>query len=200
MVVLSLFTLLMARMRNLNKHEGQEFIRQLKLLPEQVQQVLDQAPKIHAIAKEYAQYDNFFFLGRNYMYPTSLEGALKLKEISYINANGYPAGEMKHGPIALIGEQCPTVALAANKLTFDKLLSNLMEVKARKGKVLVIAETDAEGLESIADAIIRIPNVIDELATIPTTIATQLLAYYIAKERGADIDHPRNLAKSVTVE
>ena len=134
------------------------------------------------------------------MYPTSLEGALKLKEISYINANGYPAGEMKHGPIALINENCPTVALCANKLTFDKLLSNLMEIKARNGRVLAIAEQSATGLEGIANDIIRIPDTIDELASIPTTIVTQLLAYYIARERGADIDQPRNLAKSVTVE
>lgn len=200
MIVLSLFSLLMARMRNMSKQDGQEFIKHLKLLPEQVQSVLDQSQKIHAIAKEYAHYDNFFFLGRNYMYPTSLEGALKLKEISYINANGYPAGEMKHGPIALINENCPTVALCANKLTLDKLLSNLMEIKARKGKVIAIAEEGVKGLDGVADATIRIPNVVDELASIPTTVATQLLAYYIANERGAEIDQPRNLAKSVTVE
>jgi glutamine---fructose-6-phosphate transaminase (isomerizing) len=200
MVVLSLFTLLMARMRNMSKHEGQEFIKQIKLLPEQLQQVLDHSPQIQAIAKEYAHYENFFFLGRNYMFPTSLEGALKLKEISYINANGYPAGEMKHGPIALINENCPTVALCANKLTLDKMKSNLMEVKARNGKIIAIAEEGVEGISSIADALILIPSVIDELASIPTSVATQLLAYYIAKERGADIDHPRNLAKSVTVE
>lgn len=200
MIVLSLFTLLMARMRNMSKHEGQDFIKHLKLLPEQIQQVLDHSPKIQAIAKEFAHHENFFFLGRNYMFPTSLEGALKLKEISYINANGYPAGEMKHGPIALINENCPTVALCANKMTLDKMMSNLMEIKARKGKIIAIVEEGVQGLDGIADALIRIPNVIDELAAIPTTVATQLLAYYIAKERGADIDHPRNLAKSVTVE
>lgn len=134
------------------------------------------------------------------MYPTSLEGALKLKEISYINANGYPAGEMKHGPIALINEECPTVALCANQMTYDKLLSNLMEVKARAGKIIAIAEENEAGLNDIADDIIRVPSTIDELSAIPTTVATQLLAYYIAKELGADIDQPRNLAKSVTVE
>lgn len=200
LIVLSLFTLMMARMRHMGKAEGQEFLQALKNLPEQVQQVLDKGKAIEALAKKYANYDNFFFLGRHYMYPTSLEGALKLKEISYINANGYPAGEMKHGPIALINDQCPTVALCANKLTFEKLLSNLMEVKARKGKILAIAEENEKGLDSIADDVIRVPNTIDEVASIPTTVVTQLLAYYIAKERGADIDHPRNLAKSVTVE
>src|SRR5262249_33624499 len=196
----ALFALLMARMRNMSKAEGQDFLRAIKQLPDQVQQVLDGSKRIEEIAKKYAHYDNFFFLGRNYMYPTSLEGALKLKEISYINANGYPAGEMKHGPIALINENCPTVALCSNKLTFEKLISNLMEVKARNGRILAIAEESAGGLEGIADDIIRIPDTIDELASVPTTVVTQLLAYYIARERGADIDQPRNLAKSVTVE
>lgn len=200
LVVLSLFTLLMARMRHMSKQDGQSFLHALKKLPNQVQEVLNRASHIEKIAKAYASYDNFFFLGRHYMYPTCLEGALKLKEISYINANGYPAGEMKHGPIALINEECPTIAFCANKATFQKLLSNLMEVKARSGKIIAIAEENEKGLEGIADEIIRIPTIIDELAAIPSTVAAQLLAYYIAKERGADIDQPRNLAKSVTVE
>ncbi len=199
-VILSLFTLLMARMRHMGKAEGQEFLQLLLKLPEQVQAVLDQAEVITKVAHKYAPYDNFFFIGRRYMFPTCLEGALKLKEISYINANGYPAGEIKHGPIALINENCPTVALCANRVTYDKLLSNLMEIKARNGKILAIAaEKDAE-LEKIADDVIYIPSSSDELAVIPTTVALQLLAYHIAKVRGADIDHPRNLAKSVTVE
>jgi len=200
MVVLSLFSLLMARMRNMSKSEGQDFLSALKKLPDQVQQVLDDSKKIEAIAKKYAGYDNFFFVGRNYMFPTSLEGALKLKEISYINANGYPAGELKHGPIALINENCPTVALCANKLTFDKLKSNLMEIKARNGRIIAIANESSQGLDKIADELITVPDTIDELASVLSTIVTQLLAYYIAKERGEDIDHPRNLAKSVTVE
>jgi glucosamine--fructose-6-phosphate aminotransferase (isomerizing) len=200
MTVLALFALLMARMRNMSKQDGQDFLIALKKLPEQVQQVLNGAKQIEEIAKKYANKENFFFIGRNYMFPTSLEGALKLKEISYINANGYPAGELKHGPIALINEDCPTVALCANKLTFDKLKSNLTEIKARNGKIIAIAEESCTGLENIVDDLIKIPNTIDELASIPTTVVTQLLAYYIAKERGADIDHPRNLAKSVTVE
>lgn len=200
MTVLALFSLLMARMRNMSKLEGQDFLKSLKLLPDQVQQVLDDSQKIEAIAKKYAHYDSFFFIGRNYMFPTSLEGALKLKEISYINANGYPAGELKHGPIALINENCPTVALCTNKLTFEKLKSNLMEIKARNGKIIAIVGAHTPGLENIADEIIVVPETIDELASIPSTIVTQLLAYYIAKERGEDIDQPRNLAKSVTVE
>jgi len=199
-VILSLFTLLMARMRHMSKPDGQEFLTDLLNLPKQVQMVLDQAPVIEAIAKNYASYNDFFYLGRRYMYPTSLEGALKLKEISYINANGYPAGEIKHGPIALINENCPTVASCANQLTYEKLLSNLMEIKARNGKIIAIASETDKHLEDIVDDVIYIPSVRDELAPVLTTVVTQLLAYYIAKERGADIDRPRNLAKSVTVE
>lgn len=199
LIVLYLLALMLARMRHMSKQEGQEFLQALKNLPEQVQQVLDRSAAIQSIAKKYASYDNFFFLGRHYMFPTSLEGALKLKEISYINANGYPAGEMKHGPIALIGPDCPTVALCANRTTFDKFLSNLMEVKARQGPIIAFAEQD-QNLGAIVNEVFYLPNTIDELSPIMTTIATQLLAYYIAKERGAEIDHPRNLAKSVTVE
>lgn len=199
LVVLSLLTLMLARIHPMSKQEGQEFIQALRLLPVQVQQVLDQAQAIEKVAKKYARYENFFFLGRNYMFPASLEGALKLKEISYINASGYPAGELKHGPIALINEQCPTVALCANEMTFGKLLSNLMEIKARNGGVLAIASKDQD-LSSVADDIIYIPKTVDPLAAILVTVVTQLFAYYIAKERGTDIDQPRNLAKSVTVE
>lgn len=199
-VVLSLFTLLMARMRHMSKAEGQHFLGLLLRLPEQVQAVLDQAPNISKIAQKYAHYEDFFYIGRRYMYPTSQEGALKLKEISYINANGYPAGEVKHGPIALINENCPTVALCADRMTYDKLLSNLMEIKARNGKIFAIATQKDSHLEEIVDDVLYVPAASDELAVIPVTVATQLLAYYIAQLRGADIDHPRNLAKSVTVE
>lgn len=200
LAVLALLTLMMARMRHMSKSEGQDFLKELRILPEQVQLVLDNAYYIQNIAKKYANYDNFFFLGRHYMYPTAFEGALKLKEISYINANGYPAGEMKHGPIALINERCPTVALCTNKLTYSKLLSNLMEVKARRGPIIAIIEEGENSVRGIADDIIQIPPTTDALASILATVVTQLLAYFIALERGADIDQPRNLAKSVTVE
>lgn len=171
----------------------------MEKLPSQAQEVLDLAPHIEKIAKKYAQYNDFFFLGRRYMFPTALEGALKLKEIAYVNANGYAAGEMKHGPIALINENCPTVALACDKAMFEKMTSNLMEIKARHGKVIAIA-TKKEGLEEIADELILIPETYDELSPILASIACQLFAYYVARERGAEIDKPRNLAKSVTVE
>lgn len=200
LTVLFLFTLLMARMRHMGKVEGQRLIEALKPIPDQVQQVLEEANRIESLAKKYAHYNNFFFLGRRHMFPAALEGALKLKEISYINANGYPAGEMKHGPIALINEECPTVALCGNKATYTKLLSNLMEIKARNGKIIAVAHNDAEGLAKIADDVIWIPDTIDELAPIPTSVVLQLFGYFCAKERGCDIDQPRNLAKSVTVE
>lgn len=199
-VVLSLFTLMMARMRHMGLEEGILFSHAIQKLPDQISEVLQMFPLIETIAKKYASYDHFFFLGRNYMFPTSLEGALKLKEISYINANGYPAGEMKHGPIALINENCPTVAMCANKTTYDKLVSNLNEIKARHGKLIAIAETGSKGLEKIADDIIYIPQNIDELLSVTSSVVAQGLAFYIAKERGTDIDQPRNLAKSVTVE
>ncbi len=198
--VLSLFTLLMARLRHMNKEEGRAFLRELQRLPTVVEYVLRQKDIIEALAKKYASFENFFFLGRHYMYPTSLEGALKLKEISYINAVGYPAGEMKHGPIALIDSKLAVVGMCGNRRTYDKMLSNLMEVKARGGILLAFAPEGALEIDTIADDVLYLPHISDELSPIPYTVASQLLAYYIAKERGTEIDQPRNLAKSVTVE
>ncbi len=199
-VILSLFSLQLARMRHMNREQGKDFLEELQKLPDHVKKILGNAEHIQKIAKKYAKYENFFFLGRQYMYPTSLEGALKLKEISYINAVGYPAGEMKHGPIALISSDCPTVALCANERTFKKMKSNLLEVKARKGPIIAIIEEGQEEVTEIVDDVIIIPRTIDPLSTVTTTIVTQLLAYYVALERGEEIDQPRNLAKSVTVE
>ena len=199
-VVLALLSLLMARMRHMDKADGQLFLQELKALPEVVQEVLDQEETIRAIAKRYANYDNFFFLGRSYMYPTALEGALKLKEISYINANGYPAGEMKHGPIALISENCPTIAFCMNKHTLPKMISNLMEVKARSGLIVGLAAQNTPRVGDVCDDMVWLPSITDTLAPIPCSVAAQLFAYHVALERGAEIDQPRNLAKSVTVE
>lgn len=200
LIVIALFMLRLARMREMSQTEGKEFIAALTELPSQVKEVLAEADTIQATAKKYATYDDFFFLGRRFMYPTALEGALKLKEIAYSNANGYPAGEMKHGPIALINEKSPTVAFCADSVTYPKMLSNLMEIKARGGKILAIAPKGASDIENIADDIIWVPPTIDELSPLTSTIVGQLLAYYIASERGTEIDQPRNLAKSVTVE
>ncbi len=198
--VISLFTLMLARMRNMTKEKGREFLKHLKKIPDQVEAVLKKSEHIHQIAKKYQNFNNFFFLGRRYMLPGALEGALKLKEIAYVNANGYPAGEMKHGPIALINPDCPTTALCNDKFTLEKMLSNLMEVRARSGPVIAICEEGMEGIEEVADDIIAVPRTIDELAVIPAAVACQLFAYYSALERGCEIDQPRNLAKSVTVE
>lgn len=199
--VLALFAVQMARMRNLSRSEGQHFLAALKEIPDQVTSVLTLAPQIAEVAKKYAHYEEFFFIGRRYMYPTSMEGALKLKEISYVNANAYAAGEMKHGPIALIDSECPTIALCNNRQTFDKLISNMMEIKARHGSIVAFADEKCyHGLEDVVDDLILLPSTTDELAAFPVAVATQLFAYYIAKERGIDVDHPRNLAKSVTVE
>ncbi len=198
--VISLFTLMLARMRNMTKEDGREFLKHLKKIPDQVEAVLSKSEQIHQIAKKYKNLNNFFFLGRRYMLPGALEGALKLKEIAYVNANGYPAGEMKHGPIALINPDCLTTALCSDKFTLEKMLSNLMEVRARSGPVIAICEEGMEGIEEVADDIIAVPQTIDELAVIPAAVACQLFAYYSALERGCEIDQPRNLAKSVTVE
>ncbi len=184
----------------MSKEEGQVFLRELRSLPDLVAVVLRQQKMIQRLAKKYAKYEHFFFLGRNYMYTAGLEGALKLKEISYLHAFGYPAGEMKHGPIALIDENLVTIALLGNKRTYEKMLSNLTEVKARGGPILALAPEGAHEVSRIVDDILWLPQVSDALAAIPYSVACQLFAYYIAKERGTDIDQPRNLAKSVTVE
>ncbi len=172
----------------------------LQKIPAAIDQVLKAAPQIQKIAKKYARYNNFFFMGRRYMLPTCMEAALKLKEISYVNANGYPAGELKHGPIALIDAQFPVIAFCANHKTEDKILSNIQEVKARGAPTLALAPETLKAVAAIADDVIWLPPTTDELSPFPSTVAGQLLAYYIAKERGCDIDQPRNLAKSVTVE
>ncbi|MBJ7450231.1 MAG: glutamine--fructose-6-phosphate transaminase (isomerizing) [Parachlamydiales bacterium] len=177
-----------------------EFLYALKRLPQQIENVLQHRSQLQDLAKKYAHFEQFIFLGRNYMFPTCLEGALKLKEISYIHASGYPAGEMKHGPIALINEDCPTVALCANAHTYDKMLSNLMEVKSRNGLILAIAPEGSIDIEKVADDVFYLPNTLDCLAPVLSTVATQLFSYEIAKLRGTEIDQPRNLAKSVTVE
>ena len=200
LIVLALLTLRFARMRQMSHAEGKHFIDALIQLPAQIRAVLEQDAQIQKIAEKYAHYDNFFYLGRRFMYPTALEGALKLKEIAYVNANGYPAGEMKHGPIALINEKCATVAFCADSVTYTKTISNLMEVKARSGPILAIAPIGMSGIEGVADDVIWVPPTIDELAPISSTVVGQLLAYHMADLRGANIDQPRNLAKSVTVE
>ena len=198
--ILTLFALMMARLRHMSKSEGLEFLSALKKIPEQVQEVLDLSSHIEKIAEKYASCNDFFFIGRRYLYPTCLEGALKLKELSYINANGYAAGEMKHGPIALLNESCPTFALCAERLTYEKTLSNIMEARARHSPIIALAFKGDTNISKICDDCIEIPVTREELSPILAAVACQLFAYFCAKKRGADIDQPRNLAKSVTVE
>ncbi|MFZ9871275.1 MAG: SIS domain-containing protein, partial [Candidatus Kapaibacteriota bacterium] len=169
-------------------------------IPDQIRSILEHAESIAHIARQYATATNFLYLGRGYQFPAALEGALKLKEISYIHAEGYPAAEMKHGPIALIDEHMPVVFIATKDETYDKVLSNIEEVKARRGTVIAIANEGDHQIDRLADHVIRIPTTLPMLAPILASIPLQLLAYYIAVERGCNVDMPRNLAKSVTVE
>ncbi len=198
--VLALLTLLLGRMTSMSASRGREIVQELKRLPEKVSKILESHQDIAAIAEQYADKQNFLYLGRGYNFPVALEGALKLKEISYIHAEGYPAAEMKHGPIALIDENMPVVFIATRDSTYDKIITNIEEVRARKGKVIAIASEDDQFIQSRVDHVIYIPTTLEFLAPILTIIPLQLLAYYIAVRRGCDVDRPRNLAKSVTVE
>ena len=176
-------------------------MHELSVIPHKIEDILAKQEKnIEALAHKYAKSQDFLFLGRGVHYPIALEGALKLKEISYIHAEGYPAGEMKHGPIALIDENLPVVAIATHTPVYEKVVSNLQEVKARDGKLIVICDEGDEAMRNFADDVIEIPWTIEPLQPILSVIPTQLLAYYIALRRGCDVDQPRNLAKSVTVE
>jgi glucosamine--fructose-6-phosphate aminotransferase (isomerizing) len=199
-IALLLFTLKLARLRNLSMVDGKEIIQELQQLPKKIQSVLDRAPEIEKIAEDFKNAQNFLYLGRGYSFPTALEGALKLKEISYIHAEGYPAAEMKHGPIALIDEKMPVVFVTPHDSVFDKVVSNVQEVKARGGRVIAITTRDEEALHGKLDYEFRIPETKDMLTPVLASVPLQLLAYYIAVKRGANVDQPRNLAKSVTVE
>lgn len=197
---LAMFTLKMARLRALSTVRGLEIVQAMQALPGQIQEILDRAHEIEEVAEEFKRASNFLYLGRGYNFPTALEGALKLKEISYIHAEGYPAAEMKHGPIALIDEMMPVVFVAPHDSVFDKLVSNVQEVKARKGRVIAITSRDEPSLAGKIDYEFRIPETVDILSPILASVPLQLLAYYVAVKRGSNVDQPRNLAKSVTVE
>jgi glucosamine--fructose-6-phosphate aminotransferase (isomerizing) len=172
----------------------------LRQLPSKVQQVLDNEAIILEHAKYLSKYENVFFIGRGINFPVALEGALKLKEISYIHAEGYAAGELKHGPFALLGENTPVIAIVAQDNTYEAMLTNIKEIKARKSPRIALAEEGDEAIGELADFVITVPRVDAVFSPVVNTVALQLLAYYTAKERGCPIDFPRNLAKSVTVE
>jgi glucosamine--fructose-6-phosphate aminotransferase (isomerizing) len=199
-VALALFALKLGRKRTVSVMRGRQVAQAMLDLPKQIQSILDRAPEIEAIAEKFKDAHNFLYLGRGYNFPAALEGALKLKEISYIHAEGYPAAEMKHGPIALIDENMPVVFIAPHDAVFDKIVSNIQEVKARHGKTIVITSRDEPALEGLIDYEIRVPETLDMLTPVLASVPLQLLAYYIAVKRGANVDQPRNLAKSVTVE
>jgi len=200
LTLLSLFAIKLGYLKGLPKSKVKQLLSELALLPSAVEKVLLLDSQIQRHSEKYAGYSDFFFIGRKHMFATALESSLKLKEISYLNANGYPAGEMKHGHIALISKNFPTIAFCGNSETLDKLLSNLMEIKARGGPILAFAPLSAQEIETIADDTLYLPETPDWLAPIPYAVAGQLFAYHIAKIHGTDIDQPRNLAKSVTVE
>lgn len=198
---LSLLAVYLGREKNLTQLEGRKILQGLLDLPGKIRSILDESGNVKELAAIYASHQNFLYLGRGYNFPVALEGALKLKEISYIHAEGYPAAEMKHGPIALIDESMPVVFIALkDDPTYPKILSNIEEVKARKGKVIAIATQGDEEISKKADHVIYIPETLKCLSPILSVIPLQLLSYYIAVQRGCDVDQPRNLAKSVTVE
>jgi glucosamine--fructose-6-phosphate aminotransferase (isomerizing) len=200
--VLTLLALGMADIRGqITRNRLREMFAELELIPEKVQKVLDScAEKVEEISESIKDVDNALYLGRGYNFPVALEGALKLKEISYIHAEGYPAAEMKHGPIALIDENMPVIVIAPKHTYYEKVLSNIQEIKARKGKIIAIITEGDEVLKEIADHYIEIPDTEESLVPILATIPLQLLSYHIAVKRGCNVDQPRNLAKSVTVE
>ena len=200
LMISAMFALYVARMRDMSFADGVEYVAGLKAVPELARRVLEQAPRIREIANRYANHADFLFLGRLSLFPIALEGALKLKEISYVHAEGYPAAEMKHGPIALISEQCPSVFLVPRGELFNKVVSSMQEIKARKGRIIAIAPESCELPENLADELITLPDCHEAALPILATIPVQLLSYYIAVARGCDVDKPRNLAKSVTVE
>jgi glucosamine--fructose-6-phosphate aminotransferase (isomerizing) len=201
LVVLYLLSLSIGKLTGrLPTDKEKSMIKDLVKLPRQVEKILEEDSSIRTIAHHYMKYRDFLYLGRGINYPIALEGALKLKEISYIHAEGYPAGEMKHGPIALIDEQMPVVVLVSKGVTFDKIMSNVEEVKSRGGKIIVVTPKISKEIQSKADTIIKIPENNSYLIPILFTVPLQLLSYHIAELKGTDVDQPRNLAKSVTVE
>ncbi len=200
LTVLALITLLIARKKQMSLVDGQNVIKELDSLPGKIQKILELNNHIEKIANDFVSSRNFLYLGRGYNFPVALEGALKLKEISYIHAEGYPAAEMKHGPIALIDEEMPAIFIAPTDSVYEKVVSNIEEVKARNGRIIAVASERDNKIDSLVDYTIKIPDTIRMLMPILTVIPLQLLAYHIAVKKGLNVDQPRNLAKSVTVE
>jgi glucosamine--fructose-6-phosphate aminotransferase (isomerizing) len=198
--ILTLMALLMGRSRDLSYEEGATVLRGLEKLPDQIRETLQQSERIRELAQKYCSFSHFLYIGRKYQFPIALEGALKLKEIAYIHAEGYAAGEMKHGPIALIDPAFPTMAIAPEDGSYEKVISNMQEIRAREGRIVAVTTTGNAKLGSLADDVIEVPRNHELLMPVLTVVPLQLFAYHCAVLRGCDIDKPRNLAKSVTVE
>ena len=198
--ILVLLTIMLGRRHSISSERGMRLLQELQRVPEKIRQILARDAEIRAIADVYKNHSNFLYLGRGYNYPIALEGALKLKEISYIHAEGYPAAEMKHGPIALIDPDMPVVVICTRDGSYQKIKGNVQEVKARSGKVISIVTEDEEEIAAMSDHVIRIPASSEILSPLLAVVPLQLLAYHIAVLRGCNVDQPRNLAKSVTVE
>jgi glucosamine--fructose-6-phosphate aminotransferase (isomerizing) len=198
--VLALITMLLGRIRAISSGRGRELVRELCSMPDKVNKVLQNHEQIRAIAEQFHNANNMLYLGRGYNFPVALEGALKLKEISYIHAEGYPAAEMKHGPIALIDDNMPVVFIATRDSVYDKIISNIEEVRARRGRVIAIATEGDKEIAKKAEHVIYVPETLEVFTPLITIIPLQLLAYHMAVLRKCDVDQPRNLAKSVTVE
>ncbi|MGM0439119.1 MAG: glutamine--fructose-6-phosphate transaminase (isomerizing) [Patescibacteria group bacterium] len=200
LAVLTLLAVYLGRQRNLSVTEGKQILSELSNIPRKVEEILEERKNIKKKAKKYKDFEHFLFMGRRYNYPTAMEGALKLKEISYIHAEGYSAAEMKHGPIALIDDDFPTFAICLQDSVYDKMFSNVEEIRARKGPVIALGTKGDDELEEFTDNAIYIPEIIEELSPILAVVPLQLLAYYTAVFKGFDPDKPRNLSKVVTVE
>ncbi|HEY6438109.1 MAG TPA: glutamine--fructose-6-phosphate transaminase (isomerizing), partial [Ignavibacteriaceae bacterium] len=200
LVVLALITLLISKRKGLKSSEAKKIADALLEIPSKIEQILKLNDEIEQLAEEFQDSPNFLYLGRGYNFPAALEGALKLKEISYIHAEGYPAAEMKHGPIALIDDNMPVVFIAPKDSTYEKILSNIQEVRARGGRIIAVTDEGNGEIDQLVDHTIKIPKTIEMLTPILTSIPLQLLAYHIAVKKSLDVDQPRNLAKSVTVE
>ena len=199
--VLTMIALKLAKVKGtISQSNYRLHLRELELIPSNVEMALQKNKDIEEIAKLFKDATNFLYLGRGYNFPVALEGALKLKEISYIHAEGYPAAEMKHGPIALIDEQMPIVVIAVNSNHYDKVVSNIQEIKSRKGKIIAVVTEGDTVVKELADYIMEVPNTPETLSPLVTTIPLQLLSYHIALMLGKNVDQPRNLAKAVTVE
>jgi glucosamine--fructose-6-phosphate aminotransferase (isomerizing) len=199
-VTLTMLSLFLGRRRLMSQNQVQEMIDGLCAIPEQMERVLKQSEQIKEIARKFCDRENWLFLGRGYHYPVALEGALKLKEISYIHAEGMPAAEMKHGPIALISEGMPVVFIATQGLQYEKVISNIEEVRARGGQIIAVATEGDANIRRYSNHVVYVPDTLEGLQPLLSVVPLQLLAYHAAVARGCNVDKPRNLAKSVTVE